>query len=289
MEGKSYEPGTLIILKGENKTIDLDAIVSKVARELKAELTAVKSGFVDSGNDFGAYSVKPIPKQTIGVLLGDNYSSLSVGEIWHFFEQQFNHPIHLIYEDKMNEALAKLNVLFVPEGSSNLSENKPLITWIENGGKLIVLGSSAGNFAGNEVFGIKRKTIEDSTVESKVAFGNMERHQISSSISGAIYPCSIDNTNPLAFGYTGYHTMRLTTEVFQLADGTVFQLKKDALPVNGFVGSKVKKLQSEALTAGVHPMGAGSVVYLVDNPLFRGFWENGKLMVVNAIFMVNRQ
>jgi hypothetical protein len=36
-------------------------------------------------------------------------------------------------------------------------------------------------------------------------------------------------------------------------------------------------------------MGSGSVVYLVDNPLFRGVWENGKLMVVNAIFMVNRQ
>jgi hypothetical protein len=98
-----------------------------------------------------------------------------------------------------------------------------------------------------------------------------------------------DNSNPLAFGYTDYHTMRLTTDVFQLADGTVFQLKKDALPVNGFVGSKVKKAQSEALTAGVHSIGSGSIVYLVDNPLFRGFWENGKLMVVNAIFMVNRQ
>jgi hypothetical protein len=150
-----------------------------------------------------------------------------------------------------------------------------------------VLGSSAGIFADNETFGLKRINKEDSVLE-KISFGNMERHQISSSITGAIYPCSIDNTNPLAFGYTDYHTMRLTTEVFQLADGTVFQLKKDALPVNGFVGSKVKKSQSEALTAGVHPMGAGSVVYLVDNPLFRGFWENGKLMVVNAIFMVKR-
>jgi hypothetical protein len=288
MEGKSYEPGTLIVLKGENKTIDLEAIVSKIAKELKVEMTAVKSGFADSGNDFGAYSVKPIPKQTIGVLIGDDYSSLSVGEIWHFFEQQFNHLIHLVYEDRLSDALTKLDVLFVPEGSSNLSENQTLITWIQNGGKLIVLGSSAGIFAGNEAFGLKRKTADDSTTQSKVTFGNMERHQISSTITGAIYPCSIDNTNPLAFGYADYHTMRLTTEVFQLADGTVFELKKDAVPVNGFVGSKVKKSQSEALTAGVHPMGSGSVVYLVDNPLFRGFWENGKLMVVNAIFMVNR-
>jgi len=287
MEGKNYEPGTLIILKGENKGIDLEAIISKVTKELKIEVAAVKSGFADSGNDFGSYSVKPIPTQRIGMLLGDTYSSLNVGEIWHFFEQQFNHPLHLIYEDRMDEALLNLDVLFVPEGSSSLSENQSLISWIEKGGKLIVIGSAIGNFTGNEVFGLKKISNED-TSSTKVSFGNLERNQISSAITGAIYPCTIDNTHPLAFGYTDYHTMRLTAEVFKLANGTVFQLKKDALAVNGFVGSKVKKSQSEALTAGVHPIGAGSVVYLVDNPLFRGFWENGKLMVVNAIFMVNR-
>ena len=287
MEGKNYEPGTLIILKGENKNIDLESVISKITRELKVEISSVKSGFADSGNDFGAYSVKPLPKQEIGVLLGDNFSSLSVGEIWHFFEQQFNYPIHLVYEDRMSEALSKLNVLFVPEGSANFGENEELVKWIENGGKLIVMGSAVGNFAGIEGFGLKRVNAEDSATE-KVSYGNMERQQISNVITGAIYPCAIDNTNPLAFGYTDYYTMRLTSEVFKLADGTVFELKKDALPVNGFVGSKVKKAQSEALTAGVHPMGAGSVVYLVDNPLFRGFWENGKLMVVNAVFMVNR-
>jgi len=27
------------------------------------------------------------------------------------------------------------------------------------------------------------------------------------------------------------------------------------------------------------------VVYMADNPLFRGFWENGKLFFANAIFM----
>jgi hypothetical protein len=31
--------------------------------------------------------------------------------------------------------------------------------------------------------------------------------------------------------------------------------------------------------------GRGQVVYMVDNPLFRGFWENGKLFFANAVFM----
>jgi hypothetical protein len=37
----------------------------------------------------------------------------------------------------------------------------------------------------------------------------------------------------------------------------------------------------------VQPMGRGSVVYLADDPLFRMFWQNGKLLFANAIFMVD--
>jgi len=30
------------------------------------------------------------------------------------------------------------------------------------------------------------------------------------------------------------------------------------------------------------------VIYMVDNPLFRGFWETGKLLMVNALFFVGQ-
>jgi len=34
-------------------------------------------------------------------------------------------------------------------------------------------------------------------------------------------------------------------------------------------------------------MGRGQVVYLIDNPLYRGFWEQGKLLFANAVFQVD--
>jgi len=34
-------------------------------------------------------------------------------------------------------------------------------------------------------------------------------------------------------------------------------------------------------------MGRGQVIYLIDNPLYRGFWEQGKLLMANALFQVN--
>ena len=37
---------------------------------------------------------------------------------------------------------------------------------------------------------------------------------------------------------------------------------------------------------GVENMGRGRVIYLADNPLFRAFWYNGKLLFGNAVFIV---
>ncbi|RED44047.1 hypothetical protein DFQ10_104240 [Winogradskyella eximia] len=34
-------------------------------------------------------------------------------------------------------------------------------------------------------------------------------------------------------------------------------------------------------------IGAGNFIYMVSNTLFRSFWKNGKLFLVNAVFFVN--
>jgi hypothetical protein len=56
--------------------------------------------------------------------------------------------------------------------------------------------------------------------------------------------------------------------------------------VTGFVGNQTKKTLTDGLLFGVQDFGNGSVVYLAEDPLFRGFWENGKLLFSNAVFMV---
>ena len=58
--------------------------------------------------------------------------------------------------------------------------------------------------------------------------------------------------------------------------------------VAGFVGFKVKKKLKDGLVFGVQDIGRGTVTYLSDNVLFRNFWENGKLMFCNAVFMVGQ-
>jgi hypothetical protein len=54
----------------------------------------------------------------------------------------------------------------------------------------------------------------------------------------------------------------------------------------GFVGHNLKKKLEETVTFAVEKKEKGTVIYMIDNPLFRGFWENGILLFSNALFQV---
>ena len=99
----------------------------------------------------------------------------------------------------------------------------------------------------------------------------------------------MDNTHPLAFGYPNfYYTLKMDDTIYEFIkeDGwNVGVIKKDN-PVAGFVGAKLKDKLKDGLIFGVQQIGAGAVSYITDNVLFRNFWENGKLMFCNAVFLV---
>ncbi|MEY4804433.1 MAG: hypothetical protein RL331_952 [Bacteroidota bacterium] len=287
LNGQTYAPGTLLLLTGENQRPDFHKMVNDYAARYQVDIKGLLTGMVDQGPDFGSSSVKMVPNPRVGILAGDSFSSLNVGEIWHFFEQQLNKAAHLIFEDDLNGALSSLDVLFVPEGGYDIAGNEALTNWVRAGGTLIVTGGAVDALADQPGFGLKSKE-SAAGAPSPIAYANQERDQISDNIIGAIYPCVLDNSNPMAFGYNFYYTLRQGASVYELEGKPVFELEKNAQAVNGFVGARVKKQQSEADIAGTVQYGRGTIVYLIDNPLFRGFWESGKLMVVNSIYFVNQ-
>jgi hypothetical protein len=81
--------------------------------------------------------------------------------------------------------------------------------------------------------------------------------------------------------------LRQSADIYELQEGVnVVRLGKNPSSLNGFVGSGVNKMQSEAVIAGIEEIGQGQVIYFIDNPLFRGFWERGKLLFSNAVYLV---
>jgi hypothetical protein len=92
----------------------------------------------------------------------------------------------------------------------------------------------------------------------------------------------------LAWGYSDspYYTLRSSSRRYAALeyDWNVGTYGTNSEAVSGFVGSRANLDLDGSLVFGVSSMGQGSITYLADNPLFRGFWENGKLLFDNAVF-----
>ena len=60
---------------------------------------------------------------------------------------------------------------------------------------------------------------------------------------------------------------------------------KNTTNISGFAGEKALENVPNSLLFGIERIGKGQLIYMVDNPLFRSFWENGKLFFANAVFL----
>ena len=300
IEGQSYKKGTLIVLRGDNKkNNDFDAELTAIANQHGRALQSVKTGFVSSGKDFGSSSVNPINKQKVAVLSGDGTSSLSFGEIWHFFETQLKYPLTILDTDYFSSVdLDAFDVLIIPNGyySSILNKSglEKVSKFSRNGGTVIAIGSALRSFAGKDGFALKRKKATPDSKEKKTpnltTYADQERAGADNLITGAIFKSTVDATHPLAFGYEdSYFSLKLGSGTYEyLQNGSnVAYFDQDATNVSGFAGKKALKNIPESLLIGEERKGSGSIIYMVDNPLFRSFWENGKLFFVNAIFFRN--
>ncbi|WP_034041170.1 M14 family metallopeptidase [Wocania ichthyoenteri] len=298
-EEKSFNRGSLIIVRGDNKKVDnFDNIVLKSANTYNRELHAVQSGFSTSGPDFGSPEIKLVNKQKIAILSGKGTSSLNYGALWHFFEQQIHYPITSINTNNFSGLnLNKFDVLIIPSGNykSILNEKglEKLKSWVTKGGKVIAISNALKAFADKKGFKLKKNEInkkEKDTI-NLIPYANREREAIKNLISGAIFKTKVDNTHPMAFGYSNiYFSLKLGSSPYKLLSDNNFNvsyLDNNPTQVSGFAGSNTLKKLNNSLIFGEERIGKGSMIYMVDDVMFRSFWENGKLFLVNAIFFVN--
>ena len=305
---QDFEKGTLIITATGNSALgkDLWTVVSDAAKRAGVTLSPIASGFVDKGADFGSNHVHLIHKPKVALLTGEEVSPTSAGEVWYFFEQQLDYPITLINATDVGRLdLKKYDVLIMPEGYYKILGDKntaePIRNWVREGGRLIAMENAVAQLSKIE-WGIRPKASgdekkdddKDKKTEDYSAlrrYGNRERDEVVTSVPGSIYRVELDNSHPLAFGYPDhYYTLKQDDNVYEfIKDGgwNVGIIKKDNY-VSGFTGNKAKEILKDGLIFGVEDMGRGEVIYMADDPLFRSFWENGKLLFSNAVFLVGQ-
>ncbi len=297
---QKFNPGSLVITKSDNRTFkDFNTKLIEIANEHARLLTAANTGFSKSGPDFGSSEIKIINQPRVGVLRGEGVSSLNFGEIWYFFEKDLNYPITPIDTDHFkNIDFSLIDILVIPAGNYESLLNKETLknlhSWVKEGGKVIAIGNAVKNFAGKEGFSLKEnkpESKEDTTaIVNLIPYSSRERENIKELITGSIVKTTVDKSHPMAFGYGDtYFSLKLSSDSYSyLAKGfNIAYLKDSPEVVSGFAGSEATKNMKNSMIFGEEPIGKGSVIYMVDNPLFRAFWENGKLFFVNSIFFVN--
>ncbi|MBJ6109360.1 zinc carboxypeptidase [Hymenobacter sp. BT523] len=306
-EGQQYAPGTLIITRTGNEGLGarFDQLVRAQADSAGTAVVAVKSGFSTTGRDLGSSTVHFVKQPNVAVVAGPGVDPTAFGEVWHFFEQQLGYPLTVLGADYLSRvSLQKYDVLILPNGNySDIYSDRALEglkAWVRDGGRLIALEGAAKFLANKKDFLLKTKAVDSVAVRKANQqnpyrllrrYGDSEREEAEEAVQGSVYRVQLDNTHPLAFGYgSNYFALIRNPLGYRFLDKggwNVGVIKKDSYSA-GFAGTKARKELTDTFVVGTQDLGRGSVVYLGDNPLFRAFWQGGKLMFGNAVFLVGQ-
>jgi len=308
INGNEYEPGTIIVAKRDNSTLGnkFEETIVSLANDQEHAFSVVTTGFMDNGPDLGSGNISYIKKPKIAILKGDGVSALNYGATWYYMEQELNYPFSAINTDDLSWInLDNYDVLVMQEGrygNFGEAEMKKITGWVKSGGKLIAVGSSIRKLADSDYASISKYNSEDEEKEiKKKKEANQEESQLKpyaqgrreyarQMIPGAIFRIKLDKTHPLAYGYGSYlYSLKTSPSRYGYLDRQnvgIIRTKDDHL--SGFAGEYVREAVGKSMVYGVENSGRGEIVYLVDNPLFRAFWYDAKLMFANALFFVGQ-
>jgi hypothetical protein len=282
----------------------------RLANNYERNAHAILTGISENGPDLGSSDIKLMERKTVAVLAGDGISSLNYGAIWHFFERQLNYPLkHINLNGFSRTDMSNIDVLILPSGFYNSEKIKlKLKNWVKNGGKIIAIDRALNSLSTMDLGLTKNNNVIENNVSfvsdfssrnnqennenhNLVKYNERNRSRIDNSISGAIFKINLDNSHPMAYGYENdfYYSLKIGNSSYKLLDSgyNIGFLNSELKTVSGFAGKDALKKISNSLVFGHQNYGKGSFVYMVDNPLFRSFWENGKLLLVNSIFFIN--
>ncbi len=290
---QQFEAGSLVITRADNHAIaaTLDEWVKDAARNANVVVHPIFTGYAGQGRDLGSDSYMPLPKPSVALVYGDDVDDNSFGHTWFFMDQELHYPVTAVPLDRLHRIkLSEYTTLIFPNGSYNLPENvlKSLQDWMRSGGRIIAFDGGVKAFADKDGFALKSKPeLKKDSVDSKPKpYQAREREEISDQLPGAVVKAQVDNTHPLAFGMPDYYfSLKTTPGAYELSEkaATVVWLG-DTWASSGFIGSRVRPRLNNTPIVAVQRFGEGQLVYFIDNPLFRCFWEQGKVLFANALF-----
>ncbi len=300
LDGKTYNRGSLIIARGDNKHLGdkFDKLVTDAANLTQVIINPVFTGLAEKGIDLGSNNARLNDPPKIALVGGDGTSTGSFGELWFFFEKELEYPITIIDASSLpNTDLGEYDVLYLPSGSYSSAKDK-LLEYAKAGGRIVAFERAVSLFSAEKTTSlfkaIEKQKKERTEAEGKKKsddpallkkFENQRRESLNSRSASSIYRVKLDDTHPYVYGLgTEWFIIKRSDGMPYLENGNNIAYITEDEPVSGFAGSKFIKNIGNTLVIGSERVGQGEVVYLSDDPYYRAFWKSGRIILGNIAF-----
>lgn len=278
--GRELPAGTVVFLADDQHAADWSDKLQQL-RPASVELIALNGGLAERGIDLGSDAARWMPVPRVAVLAGPGTRALSVGEIWWHLEAEWGISPTLLEAESLPD-LAAYDVLILPDGIRSRAA-ADCEEFAQQGGTVIALGDALDAVSRWESTSLKRMDRAEPVAD--VAYGERRRHWASQSVEGAVFTVRVDPTHPIGYleGEEAFVLKQGTAQWAPLERGQNVAVYASDVPTSGFVGYTATRGLAGQLAIGVERVGSGQVVYFADNPLFRGFWEEGKAYFDRAV------
>ncbi len=279
----------------------LHAAVSEVGREVGVPVLSATSTYSAAGPDLGSRGFLPVRAPRVLLAVGEGMSGYEAGQIWHLLDQRVRMPVTKVdVSDFGRVDWARYDVVILVSGNLSFLDGarlEELREWVAGGGTLVAVRGAAAWAARNgltpnvEAPTAGRTTDEDASspdAAERIDYERAGELQGAQAIGGSIWAADLDLTHPLGFGYTRRFlpVWRDHANFFPLPENpyiTVARLTDDP-HLSGYVSDSNESRLAGSPAVIADQLGRGSVVLLVDNPNFRGYWRGTNRLLLNAIF-----
>ncbi len=300
----SFPRGTISIpVSNQNLSPDaLHSSVSDASREANVPIHSATTGKSSEGIDLGSGNFRPVRAPRVLMPMGEGFSSSEVGQLWHLLDQRIAMPVTKVDVTDLGRAnLSDYDVVVLVSGNLSAfsgSRLDALKAWVRGGGTLVAQRGSAAwatrnGFTPNvDEPGFGRPVDEEDEDVDEAARRNYEdarNFEGPQAIGGSIWEADIDTTHPLGFGYTRrflpvWRDHNTFFAPSKSAYSTVAKLVDDDPHLSGYVSSKNRERLRGSPSVIVDQLGRGTIVLLIDNTNFRGYWRGTNRLFLNALF-----
>ncbi len=294
VEGRSWPAGTHFLPVDDSAVVRIDRV------GLRTKAVPVRSGRAAAGVDLGTEEALDLRASRIAVLAGEGIVPTSYGQVWHFLEQGVGIPFDALPVAAVEpEELAEYDVLVIPAAERLGEEPRGTVkAWVEAGGTLVALASSARWVAEDLAEVTIRSDTTEATPDERVRLGMRTREERrlerwEESVLGAVLPVELDREHPLTWG-SGLPNAEGRLFVLHREDlrfepdadyEVPIRFGADVREVSGVLSDRKREEMGRSGWLATRRLGSGQAILFADDPLYRLFWRSTHLPFVQALLL----